>query len=389
MANQQLEYDSLLVSLWPESWGDLVRCGLSRPPGRLIQSLAQADGNCLLVANPQRSAVTRAAKIVLGEKEPSIPAPQGGESLVLQPFVLRRRIPADLALLRRNQLYVERSIRRRLKSTGIRRPPLVTFSPFVAAYCRLEWAGPVVYYARDDWAVHPAYSRWRSALEDAYEQMRRRETSVVAVSEHLLQRVQPTGRSIVLPNGIDESEWLVPTAAPTWVDELQRPLFVYVGSLDGRLDVEALEAVRCRFPNGSIVLAGPLLAGNKLQEFGRREQVRIVQLSDRTSIVGLVAAADACLLPHRRTALTEAMNPLKLFEYLAAGRPTAATNLAGSIDIDPTIRLSTGGEAFADAVEAALNAGPMEEKHRRKFIEDNTWIVRHQRLLDFLSPQAD
>lgn len=383
------ETRSLVVSLFLASWGDAVRGNLARPPGRLIQSLsASPQVETLVVVNPPRSAAAYTAKRMLKRREPDLPVPPHGRSELLEPLGWRRRATTQVSVSAREHARYDRIVGKRLARLDVQSPSLITFSPLVAAFCKLDWAGATVYYARDDWTKHPRLrSRW-PLYEEAYRRLRRRGIPVVAVSSELLDRLGPTGPAEVLPNGIDEAEWRHLPEPPAWVEDLPRPIFVYVGMLDGRVDPLALNAVRRRFPEGSLVLAGPLLPGHQLDGLLAQKNVYCRHLPDRASITGLVSSADVCLLPHHRTPLTESMNPLKLYEYLAAGRPVAATDLAGFRDLHPKITLSDEGEAFADAAEAALLDGPMDEIARLAFIDKNRWSRRHERLRTLLDDIA-
>ncbi len=382
--------EDLIVSLWPESWSDLVRAGSARPPARLVASLREAeDVNALVTVNPPRSWVGRTVKRTVGRGEPTITSDGAGSVRLVEPVTLRRRRPTEVAKLQRSIAAVGRRLQRQLQRLSVADPAFITFNPFVAGFCDLSWTGSSVYYARDDWTVHPDQQPWWEAHELAYRCMRERAVPVVAVSRAILERIQPEGPSFVLPNGIDADEWLVPPPPPKWVDDLPRPLFVYVGMLDGRLDPLALEALTARYPAGSVVLAGPLLAGHQLAEIAQRPNVHVVRPEDRPAVVGLISTADVCIVPHRRTPLTEAMNPLKLYEYLAAGRPTASVDLEGCRDIDPSVVLCAESADFGAAAEAALDAGPMDEGTRRSFIDRNRWIRRHEQLRAMLREQAD
>ena len=62
----------------------------------------------------------------------------------------------------------------------------------------------------------------------------------------------------MVPNGVDPEEWLRIAPPPDWMRQLPGPRFLYVGTLDSRLDVEAVLAVARAWPQGSVVLAGPL-----------------------------------------------------------------------------------------------------------------------------------
>ena len=380
-----LPIDDLVVVLWAETWADIVRRGMARPPDRLLQSLLlEPELRSLVVANPPRSAFRRAVKLVLRRPEPALPAPPLGRSELIQPLALRRRLPADVTTLERIFARYDRVLARAVRSVGRDAPAVVGFSPLAAGFSDMTWASRQVYYARDDWAVHPLFERYWPAFRHAYRRIREQRLPVVAVSEALLDRLEPTGPAEVVPNGVDPEEWAVPEPLPRAFESLPRPLLVYVGTLDDRLDAEALASVQRRLPDASIVLAGPLKRSARLAQVLDRPNVHVTFLPDRAGVTGLIAHADLCLLPHRRTPLTEAMSPLKLYEYLAAGRPVVATDLSGCRGVHPSVTLAPEGPAFADAVVAALEHGAMDEEAREAFVRDNAWDRRHQQLMDLL-----
>jgi glycosyltransferase involved in cell wall biosynthesis len=111
--------------------------------------------------------------------------------------------------------------------------------------------------------------------------------------------------------------------------------------------------------------------------------VRFVEYLPRAEITRVIAGADVCLIPHVRNELTAAMSPLKLFEYLAAGRPVA------SVDLPPIAAVAGHGvvlvgeeEEFVPAVRRALELGPATEEQRLAFVRENAWSGRFERLLE-------
>jgi teichuronic acid biosynthesis glycosyltransferase TuaH len=101
----------------------------------------------------------------------------------------------------------------------------------------------------------------------------------------------------------------------------------------------------------------------------------------RREVAALAHAADACLVPHRRLPLTEAMSPLKVYEYLAGGGPVAATDLPPLRGIEGPLELAPPGGDFVAAVRAALARGPMTEAERQRFVADNSWSRRTDEVL--------
>jgi hypothetical protein len=95
-------------------------------------------------------------------------------------------------------------------------------------------------------------------------------------------------------------------------------------------------------------------------------------------VVGLVTAADVCLLPHLNNALTRAMSPLKLYEYLAGGAPVAALDLEPIRQVSPRVVIR---EELGEAIGEALALGRAAESERRAFAEANSWRRRQEPIL--------
>ena len=258
---------------------------------------------------------------------------------------------------------------------------MITSQPLLAGFAELEWAGPVTLYASDDLAAHRDYQPWREGLFAAYREVAERGRRVCAVSQAILERIDPQGPAAVVPNGVDPRLWLAPGRPPEWFAELPGPRFLYVGTIDDRLDVGALREVARAWPQGSVVLVGPLAdRGHLGPAAGRAERGR-----PRAGLArgGRRPRARRRRLPaaHRRTPLTEAMSPLKLYEYLASGSPTVATDLEPVRRVDgPVLRVPPGGD-FVAGVRLALAAGPTGEADRRRFIAANSWSSRTAEVL--------
>ena len=367
-----------------ETWADARRRQLTMPSDRLAAALLEREEvDRVLVADPFRSLPVRLARRALRGPDPGFPAGPGPaeRSRLVTPAGLRRRDPVDVAALRRVYAAYDRRLRRAAEGLGLRSPAVITTNPFVAAFSPLGWAGPVTYYAWDDWAAHPAHRPWWPAYRAAYEAVRRRGARACAVSQVLLDRLAPTGPALVVPNAVDPAEWQAPGAPPAWFAALPGPRLLYVGALGDRLDCGAVAEVARRFPGGSIVLVGPVADPGPLEPLRALPNVRVEPPVPRADVVGLVAAADACVMPHRRTPLTEAMSPLKLYEYVAGGRPVVATDLPPARAVDPRVVLVPAGASFADSVAAALARGPAAEEARQAFLHANAWSRRHDAIL--------
>lgn len=382
MTKSSTAVQDVVLVLSQESVGDIVRRGFHRPPDRALLTLAGDDRvGRLLVTSSFRSYPVQWAKRLLGRTDP--PLDIGGDVRLLQPRRLRRRDPRTVSGCERAFERFDEHVRRACADEGLEQPAIVTFHPLVAGYAPFRWARSVTYYARDDWAALPAYAPWREVCLEAYARLRAMDRRVVAVSRPLLDRLGPVDRELLLPNAVEPSEWNVPLEVPAWLDPLPHPRFLYAGTLDDRLDLRAFEQLADAFPSGSVVLMGPLMPGSPVADLAR-PNIHLVPSQPRPELAAAVRSVDACVLLHRETPLTRAMSPLKLYEYLAGGRPVVATDLSPAHGIDERVVFVAPGGDVVRAAESALAMGPMSERERLRFVDDNSWARRHEAFLDLV-----
>jgi hypothetical protein len=85
-------------------------------------------------------------------------------------------------------------------------------------------------------------------------------------------------------------------------------------------------------------------------------------------------AIDVCILPFTRTSLMVQSSPLKLREYLAAGKPTVAVPLPESRLLGKVVQTAEDGPDFVRVIVEALAAdSPEMIALRQKAVEGNTW----------------
>ena len=105
---------------------------------------------------------------------------------------------------------------------------------------------------------------------------------------------------------------------------------------------------------------------------------------------GLVAACDVCIVPHVRDELTATMDPLKLYEYAAAGKPVVSTVPSPNPALAGQAVIALGAEAFAAAIAAeARDDDDARRTMRRRAVEHETWPRRADRVLQVLGAALD
>jgi glycosyltransferase involved in cell wall biosynthesis len=299
----------------------------------------------------------------------------------LRPLRLRRQDPRSDAGLRRTYRRYTRQLARAARRNDLVQPTVLTTNALLAAYGDFDdWDARVVYYATDDFAVPGR--RLSAVYADAYPILRDRGVDVAAVTGEIVRRIDPAGRALVVPNGIEPSEWRDDGDPPAWFAALPRPRLLYVGVLMDRVDPEIVRRLSAAYREGSIVFVGPNHAPEHFSFAETLENVTIHAPVGRGEIVRLVRGADVGIVPHYVNDFTRGMSPLKVYEYLAGGLPVVTVDL-------PEMRRLGGRvivcepDRVADGAGRALAMGRAAESDRERFIEQNSWGARYEALLDF------
>jgi glycosyltransferase involved in cell wall biosynthesis len=100
-------------------------------------------------------------------------------------------------------------------------------------------------------------------------------------------------------------------------------------------------------------------------------------------------AIDVCILPFTKASvMLRSMSPLKLREYLAAGKPVVAVPMPEAMQFGNLVQTAEDGPGFVRVIEEAL-AGDSPElaSLRQKAVEGNTWDATVANILEKLQTE--
>ena len=273
-----------------------------------------------------------------------------------------------------------RALRRALDSNGTGPRLVICGTPAAARLLGRLGERGAVFDAIDDMRAHPDSSAIAARVADGYAVVRRRKTPVAAVSAKLADELGGEW----LPNAVDVARFANPAEVPAWLDELPHPRAVYVGTVEKRCDIELLTDLATT-GDVTVVAVGPV------HETATRETLRNagVHVAGRMApelLPAILAGSDIGLVPHRITALTTSMDPMKVYEYLAAGLPVVSTPVLDGSRFAVGVRVVNRDE-FVAAVHASLRERPSADV-LRSVVAGRTWDDVADRLLSLARDRA-
>jgi len=95
---------------------------------------------------------------------------------------------------------------------------------------------------------------------------------------------------------------------------------------------------------------------------------------------------DVCLIPFKNVPLIEATHPVKIYEYLAAGKPVVATKMLELLPIKDLCYIANTHEEFLSMLEQALQEKSQDLIEKRiAYASKNTWTSRFESLYSKLT----
>jgi len=238
------------------------------------------------------------------------------------------------------------------------RYPTPELIPFVE---QVPW-GLVVYEVVDEHLRSRGMTKRLARLYRASEaRLLARAGVVFATSEPIRARLAALHANVILtPSSVDLEAFAAVAAAPP----SGRRVAMYVGAVDFRFDAELVAESFRLLTDWTLLVAGPESddAGRPLAKL---PNVRLLGRVTPGEVPELLGDASVCLMPYRRNSFADALFPIKLLEYLAAGQPVVSTGIRASREFADVVTIADGPAAFAKGISTAAASDSVEARLRR------------------------
>lgn len=294
------------------------------------------------------------------------------------PLELYRRLP----LLRSfNSLLMSVLVRRTAKRLGL-------LDPVVWAYQITHAGAPLWRQARV--SVYDCIDEWAGCTDDAslknyftaLDRQMCTEADVLFLGSSALAAPRRALNDChrLVPQGVDLQHFLPPPdgRVPQDLAGLPGPVIGLVGVLNReRIDIELLCQMAAQRPGWSIVLVGPVWDGLDTARLDRHPNIHRLGNRPREELGRYLSGFDVCMLPYLINDFTRNIFPLKLYEYLAAGKPFVSTPVPACMEFGDLIHIAQGPDSFVAAVETALAEDtPALRARRIALARQNDWDRR-------------
>jgi glycosyltransferase involved in cell wall biosynthesis len=276
------------------------------------------------------------------------------------------------------------ALRRCLASLGGRAPILWLLRPWHADQIGCYGEKLVVYHVTDEYSGYPSITDKAQFRRDE-EALMRRAHLVIVTSPALLAAKSPCNpETHLVRNAVDYAGFQAALNGgrehPAMAG-IPHPRIGYAGALNEKIDFALVESVARERTGWSFVFVGALdlmpEAAAEAKALAALPNTHWIGRVPVSEVPAAIAGLDVCLLPYKINPWTAGIDSLKLYEYLACGKPVVATDVPAAREFAGLVAIASGAVGFARAIEAALAEDPARcAPERKAAAAANTWDDR-------------
>lgn len=223
-------------------------------------------------------------------------------------------------------------------------------------------------------------------LKSMEEELAKSADLIFASSKVLFEKMRQLNQdTYLIPNGVDREhfsliqEW----EAPEEIRNISKPIIGYYGAIAEWFDIDLIDYVTNRFPEYSFVFIGRSTI--ELKNLDKKPNVYFLGEKPYQELPKYVQHFQATLIPFKQNKLTESTNPVKLYEYLATGKPVISVDLPEIHQFQDVVYIGKDYKSFASYLKEAMNReGWWVKRKRKRAVRNEDWNQRVNDIIKLL-----
>jgi len=281
-----------------------------------------------------------------------------------------------------NRISVIHAVKKEMKRLRFDRPILLTTLPNAVDYLGSFGEFIDIYYCVDEFSKWPGVMK--GLVEETEKRLIQKAHLIVATSEELQKsKNKPNIPTYLLTHGVDIGHFkscqsLEPISS---IQKLYRPVIGYFGLFDERPDADLIEYLAVSKPEWSFVFIGPVKVD--LETLKKNSNLHFFPPVPYNELPKYLAGIDVYIIPYKVNELSRYINPLKLKECLATGKPVVSTPLPEVLKLREAVRIGWTKEEFLEEISEALSK-PIDRITVEKILKGEDWSFKAEQMSQYI-----
>ena len=251
-----------------------------------------------------------------------------------------------------------------------------TWTPFVLKLRKL-FNYKIIFDCLDDFHNFPNVTKERIGEEKT---LLKESDLVIASSSSLFKKSKTiTPKSVFIPNA-GEFNHFRKSVPNDYLNNFQKPLIGYFGSIAEWFDIDLIKYVAKKRPNFNFIFLGHTY-GADIRDLQKLNNIHFLGEQPYSELPKYLYHFDVCLIPFKKIPLIKATHPVKIYEYMAMGKPIVTTEMPELLLMKDLCYIAKDYQDFLNKLDLAINENDTTLRQKRiEFSSKNTWKDRSELL---------
>lgn len=230
----------------------------------------------------------------------------------------------------------------------------------------------LIYYCGDDFS---ALAGVDASLVTPFENSLIQNADLIYVISAFLMNKMPKHKTKMLSHGVSYDLFTSKSEIAPEISHLNGPIIGFYGSINAWLDIALLTALVAQRPSYQLVLVGDIVGPTaQLLQF---KNVTHIPAIEHARLASFSTHWNVSVLPFVNNEQIRACDPLKLKEYLAAGKPIVATDFPAVKQYQTEILIGKTHDQFINKIDEAVSLNTIERNtlklSQQQLAKNHSW----------------
>lgn len=270
-----------------------------------------------------------------------------------------------------------------MAALSFQKPFILSFNIFAADFCMKLGMSRTLFDAWDNFMLFPQYQNMKQMIEKNYKVYSDVSKTWTTNSEKNKQdfiRDFNVKNCMVVRNGVDVEKFKKKYSSPKDLSLIKRPIVGFGGKITHLVDTDLINSVVESNSDKSFVIIGQILDKNKFKEI--KPTSNLFYLGDKhyDQYPSYVSNFDVCILPYVVGNKEHGQDSIKIYEYIAAGKPVVTTNVNGISDLVKYVSIADNSSDFSRLIGFGLT----ESRSPIEIPQQFTWESKVQSIINHI-----